>query len=115
DAKKVGASIWFLDRGSMMLFVREIKRAAIEQLGDTPTLVYETAGVMPDGTVVRRSCAHYIDGPRTLFSSEIAFLDPMSAREYLSKQKAGSADGPVAAPVAAVTIVEPPKPAVEKI
>jgi hypothetical protein len=105
DAKKVGTSIWFLDRVTMTLCSREIRAAVLEQLDGRPTLVYQTEGTTPAGTPVRRSCAHTAAGVKTLNSAETAFLDPIAARDHLATLRPTEAAPPLP-PVA----VAPPMP-----
>jgi hypothetical protein len=104
DAKKIGSSIWFLDRVTTTLCSREIRAAVLEQLDGRPTLVYQTEGTTPEGTPVRRSCAHTAAGLKTLNSAEIAFLDPIAARDHLATLKPTEAAPP---PPAAVAVPMP--------
>lgn len=99
DAKKVGTSIWFLDKATMTLASREIRSAGIELLDNRRTLVYRTEATLADGKVVRRSCAHTPSGVRTLSSPEISFLDPIAARDHLAQIKPAIAPDPPPAPL----------------
>ncbi len=99
NAMKVGASVWYVNRKTQQLFSCEITGVAIEKL-DGSTLVYETLGAVQDGKPIRRTCAHRMDGLKTLGAPETAFMDPLTARDYL--KMIAPTPAPEEAPAAAV-------------